>query len=251
VEHHEPRRNVDTEVDGILSADPTERATQLKGLREAFIPLLITIDGDNQCVRRVARWSQLPETSQPLIDALVAKQLLVKERRYAAGNGQLGEVVVEVPRDSPLHQWGELDNWLRERRRHLTAAKDLQRHVAGWKANGHNTSWLLTGTRLIDAEIVADTAEFRDGLAHSRDYLIASRRHENIRLLDENQRHRDELTATHERLEEAHAFAAATTEACAVAQRQALTLGRRVRLLQVALVAATVIALIAIIIAAW
>ena len=67
MEHHEPRRNVDTEVDGILSADPAERATQLKGLREAFIPLLITIDGDNQCVRRVARWSQLPETSQPLI----------------------------------------------------------------------------------------------------------------------------------------------------------------------------------------
>jgi hypothetical protein len=251
VEHHEPRRNVDSEVDGILSADPSERATQLKGLREAFIPLLITIDGDDRCVRRVARWSQLPETSQPLIDALVAKQLLVKERRYAADNGQLGEVVVEVPRDSRLHQWGELDNWLRERRRHLTAAKDLQRHVAGWEANGHNTSWLLSGTRLIDAEIVADTAEFRDGLAHSRDYLIASRRTENIRLLDENQRNHDELTATTKRLEEAHAFAAAATEACAVAQRQALVLGGRVRLLQAALIAATVVALIAIIVAVW
>jgi Novel STAND NTPase 1 len=247
VEHHELRRNVDSEVDGILSADPTERATQLKGLREAFIPLLITIDGDDQCVRRVARWSQLPETSQPLIDALVAKQLLLKERRYAAGNGQLGEVVVEIPHDSHLHQWGELDNWLRERRRHLTAAKDLQRHVAGWEANGHNTSWLLTGTRLIDAEIVADTAEFRDGLAHSREYLIASRRNENIRLENENQRHHNELAAANKRLEEAHAFAAAKTEACALAQEQALMLSRRVRVLQAALIAMALIAAIAVV----
>jgi hypothetical protein len=251
VEHHQLRRNVDSEVDGILSADPTERATQLKGLREAFIPGLITIDGDDRCVRRAVSWSQLPETSQPLIDALVAKQLLVKERRFAADNGQLGEVVVEVPNDSPLHQWGELDNWLRERRRHLTAAKDLQRQVAGWETNGHNTSWLLSGIRLIDAEIVADTPEFRDGLAHGRDYLIAARRAENIRLLDENQRHHDELTATNNRLDEAHAFASATTEALAVAQRQVLVLGRRARVLQVALIAMTVIALIAIIVAIW
>jgi hypothetical protein len=251
VEHHEPRRNVDTEVDGILSADPAERASQLRGLREAFIPGLITIDGNDQCVRRAVSWSLLPETSQPLIDALVAKQLLVKERRYAEGNGQLGEVVVEVPRDSPLHRWGELDTWLRERRRHLTAAKDLQRQVPGWEANGHNSSWLLSGTRLIDAEIVADTEEFREGLAYSRAYLVASRRTENIRLLDENQRHQDELTATNSRLDEAHAFASATTEALAVAQRQALMLGRRVRVLQAALIAMTVIALIALIVAIW
>jgi hypothetical protein len=251
VEHHQLRRNVDSEVDGILSADPTERATQLRGLREAFIPSLITIDGDDRCVRNAVRWSQLPETSQPLIDAMVAKQLLLKERRYAAGNGQVGEVVVEVPHDSPLHQWGELDNWLRERRRHLAAAKDLQRQVPGWEANGHNSSWLLSGTRLIDAEIVADNEEFRDGLAYSRDYLIASRRNENIRLLNENQRHHDELTATNQQLDEARAFAASTTETLAVAQRQALLLGRRARVLQAALIAMTVIALIAIIVAIW
>jgi Novel STAND NTPase 1 len=250
VEHHQPRRSVDAEVDDILSTDPTERATQLERLREAFVHWLAAIDGDDKWVPRVARWSQLPEASQPLIDALVAKRLLVKERRGVGEHGQLGEIVVEVPQQSPLRHWGELTAWLRERRHHLATADDLQRRATGWDANGHNTSWLLSGTRLIDAETVADIAEFRDRLAHSREYLKASRRKENIRLLTENRRQHDELAAANKRLEEAHAFAAAKTEAWALAQEQALMLGRRVRILQAALIAAAIIAAIAVIAAA-
>jgi hypothetical protein len=247
VERYELRRTVDTDVDDILSTNPTERADQLERLREAFIPWLATIDGDDQCVPRVARWGQLPEASQTLIDALVAKRLLVKERRGVGEHGQLGEIVVEIPQQSPLRQWGVLTTWLRERRHHLTTAEELQRRATGWDANGHNTSWLLSGRRLIDAETVADIAEFRDRLAHSREYLIASRRSENIRLEAENQRHHEKLAAANKRLEEAHAFAAARTEDCARAQEQALMLGRRVRVLQAALIAMAVIAAIAVI----
>jgi hypothetical protein len=247
VQHHEPRRSVDNEVDDILSTDPTERATQLERLHGVFVYWLVTIDGDDTWVPRVARWSQLPEASKPLIDALVAKRLLVKERRGVGGHGQLGEIVVEVPQHSPLRHWGELTSWLRERRHHLTTAEDLQRRATGWDANGRNTGWLLSGHRLIDAETVADIPEFRNSLAHSREYLKASRRTENIRLLTETRRQHDELAAANKRLEEAHAIAATKTEAWALAQEQALMLGRRVRILQAALIVAAVIAAISVI----
>lgn len=239
-EPHRPPSVVDSEVDDVLSADPAERARQLTLLREAFIPWLATIDGGNQYVYRVARWSQLPEASQPLIDALVAKRILVKERRGAGDRGEVGEVFVEIAHPSLLHDWTELHAWLRERRHNLNTADDLQRYAAEWEAGKRNPDWLMSGTRLIDAENLSDTHEFNEQVAHTRDYLKASRRSENIRLESESQRHHDALTATVKQLEAARTHAAAAHE-------QALALGRHVRLLQAALVVTVILAVIGVI----
>jgi hypothetical protein len=239
-EPNRPPSVVDSEVDDVLSADPVERAHQLQLLREAFIPWLATIDGGNQYVHRAARWSQIPEASQPLVDALVARRILVKERRGAGDRGEVGEVFVEIAHRSLLHDWTELHGWLRERRHNLNTADDLQRYAAEWEAGKRDANWLMSGTRLIDAENLADTAEFGEQVAHTREYLKVSRRTENMRLENESQRHHDALTAAVKQLETARTQAAAAHE-------QALALGTRVRVLQVALVAAVIIALIAII----
>jgi hypothetical protein len=242
-ELNRPASVVDAEVNETLSADPGERARQLTLLREAFIPWLATIDGGNQYVHRVARWSQIPEASQPLIDALVAKRILVKERRGAGDRGEVGEIFVEIAHQSLLHDWTELHGWLRERRHNLNTADDLQRYAAAWEAGNRNADWLMSGTRLIDAENLADTTEFGDKVAHARDYLKASRRTENIRLEHESQRHHDALTAAVKQLDVARTHAAAAHE-------RALALARRIRLLQVALIATAILAVIGII-AAW
>lgn len=239
-EPNRPPSVVDAEVDDVLSADPAERARQLTLLREAFIPWLATIDGGNQYVHRVARWSQIPEDSQPLIDALVAKRILVKERRGAGERGDVGEIFVEIAHRSLLHDWTQLHAWLRERRHNLNTADDLQRYAAEWEAGRRSSNWLMSGTRLIDAENLADTTEFGGQVAHTRDYLKASRRSENIRLENDSQRQHDALIAATQQLEAAQAHAAAAHE-------QVLALDRRVRLLQAALVATVIIALIGII----
>lgn len=237
-----PPSVVDSEVDDVLSDDPAERSRQLELLREAFIPWLATIDGRNEYVHRVARWSQIPEASQPLVDALVAKRILVKERRGVGDRGEVGEIFVEIAHRSLLHDWTELHGWLRERRHNLNTADDLQRYAAQWEAGQRNADWLMSGTRLIDAENLADTAEFGEQVAHTRDYLKASRRHENIRLENESQRHHEALTAAVKQLETARTHAAAAHE-----QAQALAI--RVRVLQVALIASAIIAVVAIIVA--
>ena len=144
------KRVVQTEIDDILSADPDARSHQLGWLRAAFIPWLATINPENdQPMRRFARYGDLPEPSRPLIDALVAKRLMVKDTRPS------GEVVVEVALESLLRQWSELDGWLREQRHNLKAADDLERAADGWRQNNHSPDWLREGSRLAEAEALA------------------------------------------------------------------------------------------------
>lgn len=245
------RRVVHTEIDKILSADRVLRGTQLEQLRAAFIPWLATVDTENhRPLPQLARWSDLPEASRPLIDALVAKQLLLKERRGRpdrATGGQVGEVVVEVAHESLLCHWDELAGWLARQRHNLITFDDLQRHAAGWETNNHDPSWLLSGTHLIDAETLADTTEFRNRLTHTRGYLTASRRNENIRLETENQRCRADLQAARKCQEAAEARAVAATQARDQAEEEALALRKRANLLLAALVVAAVVAVAAVI----
>ena len=96
-----------------------ERENALRLLRSAFIPWLATINPDSdQPMRRVARYVDLPADSHGLIDALVAKRLLVQDVRD-------GKAVVEVALESLLRQWSELDEWLRKR---TSAPQDCGRH---------------------------------------------------------------------------------------------------------------------------
>lgn len=131
-------RVVQTEVDGILSTDVDRRQEELDALRSAFIPWLATINpANNQAMRRVARWEDLPEASRPLIDALVTRRLMVRDTRE-------GQVVVEVALESLLRQWDELAGWLREQGHNLKAADDLENAAEAWAANDHSPDWLLT-----------------------------------------------------------------------------------------------------------
>src|SRR6478752_6519518 len=142
-------QEVQTEVDQLLAADVEQRQAQLDILHDAFIPWLATINPDNdQPMRRVARWADLPEPSHPLIDALVARRLMVKDIRN-------DEVVVEVALESLLRQWDDLAAWLRNERQNLKTADDLERNASAWVAHHRDPAWLLPGTRLDDAEKLA------------------------------------------------------------------------------------------------
>ena len=194
---------VQTEVDGLLAADPDQRQAQLDTLHDAFIPWLATINPDSdQPMRRLARWDDLPATSHPLIEAMVEKRLLVKDTRD-------GQTVIEVALESLLRQWRELAAWLREESQELKAADTLERAAADWQASDRNDSWLLEGTRLAEAETLAAQPGFRDRLDPTRDYLNDSRARENQRIEAEKQRQEAELQAAREKQETAENHATA------------------------------------------
>ena len=213
-------RVVQTEVDSVLARDPAQRAAELATLREAFIPWLATINPDNDHpMRRVARWTDLPEGSRPLIDEFVAKRLMVKDERD-------GETVVEVALESLLRQWNELDGWLREQRENLKEADNLEHAAGAWDRSDRNDAWLLQGTRLDEAETLAATSGFSRRLEPVHDYLAASRQRENDRQEAEKLRQEAELRN---------------------AQEHAAVLRKRARVLRAVLAVAIVIALVAVI----
>ncbi|MGK8559406.1 nSTAND1 domain-containing NTPase [Nocardia gipuzkoensis] len=225
---------VQTEIDALLDTDPVKRAAQLDILHSAFIPWLATINPDNdQPMRRLARWSDLPAGSRPLIDALVEKRLLVKDIRD-------GQVVVEVALESLLRQWNELEGWLDTERQDLKNADTLERAAADWQNNDRRDAWLLENTRLADAETLSAKPGFRDRLEPTRDFLLASRARENNRIDTEKQRHEAELRA-------AKALAAAESRAKQEAQTHAAVLRKRSHVLRGVLAVTLVIALVAVV----
>ena len=217
---------VQTEVDKLLAADPDQRQAELDTLHDAFIPWLATINPDNnEPMRRLARWDDLPAASHPLIQAMVEKRLLVKDTRD-------GHTVLEVALESLLRQWRELADWLRDEAQDLKAADTLERAAADWQASGRNDSWLLEGIRLADAETLAAQPGFRDRLDPTRDYLHASRTRENERIEAEQQRQQAELQAAREKQE--------------TAENHATALRKRSRIVMTVLAVTAVIAVLAV-----
>ncbi|MFD8099493.1 TIR domain-containing protein [Nocardia fluminea] len=233
------RRVVQREVDELLDADPEVRAGQLAILRRAFVPWLATINsGNDQPMRRPARWFDLPPESHPLLEEFVARRLLVKDERD-------GAVVVEVALESLLRQWDTLADWLRVEAADLEAADNLERAAQAWEQNGRRAEWLLSGSRLTDAESLATAPGFRERLNPVRGLLLASRRAEDERV-DEERRHReDELRAARERQQAAETLAATEGRAKEDAQRSARALRRRSRILRAALAVTIIAALVA------
>jgi WD40 repeat protein len=187
------RHVIEHAINEVLAPDPERRTEQLALLREAFIGYLATINPANdQPMRRVARYVEMPADSRPLIDALVEQRLLVKDERA-------GETVVEVALESLLRQWDELAGWLREERNNLIAADDIERSATAWRSHDDNPAWLLTGNRLTDAEVLSNTKGFSGRLNGARDYLTASRQAENQRLAKEEEQRRAELRHARQR----------------------------------------------------
>src|SRR5215217_6424193 len=212
------RRVVETEINEVLAADPDRRRHQLDCLRAAFIPWLATVNPENDHpLRRMARYDDLPEQSRPLIDALVGKRLLLKDRRD-------GQVVVEVALESLLRQRDELADWLREQRQELQVADDVERADTAWRSNGKDPAWLLTGSRLADAEKVVGSSTFTQRMNPVREYLDASRQGENDRVAAEEERRDSELRNAHERQAQAEAHATALRKHATALRKHATAL---------------------------
>ncbi|WP_040690714.1 nSTAND1 domain-containing NTPase [Nocardia vinacea] len=226
------RRVVQCEIDELLAVDSQVRQRQLAVLRTAFVPWLATINPDNdQPMRRAARWFDLPSDSHSLLEAFIARRLLVRDERD-------GEIVVEVALESLLRQWDTLAAWLREQATDLKGADELERAAHAWETNARSDEWLLTGTRLNGAESLSAEPGFRERLNPIREFLLASRRREDERV-------EADLRTAQERQESAEALAAAETQAKEKAQEYTLVLRRRSRILRMALAIAVVAALAA------
>ena len=182
---------------------PRDGDIRLVLLRRGLIPWLAGIDPESGSTRRrVARRSDIPAESAPLIDLLVEQRLLSTDRVIIREGGrERHETTIEPAHEALLRQWSLLRGWLQEDFAALTVLDAVKRAARGWGANDRKQDWLdHSGTRLEDAEKVAWRADLAGDLsAEGRDYLAACRAREQAvaqERLAREKRERRELVRT-------------------------------------------------------
>jgi WD40 repeat protein len=158
--------------DSRLPRDPTAIE---KLARAAFIPWLLKLEGADQAPkRRVAVRPELPAEAWPVVEHLVARRLLVSDRRHD------GETTVEVSHEAVLRHWDLLSRWIGEEREALAQAEAVQRAAMDWRraatAEDQDSLLLHRSERLAGAEKLLARPDFAkligpDGSA----YLAACR----------------------------------------------------------------------------
>jgi WD40 repeat protein len=204
-----------------LDPDPAKRKQQLTLLRTAFIPWLVTINPQNdEPMRRLARRSDLPEDSLPLVDVLAENRLLMRDQRH-------NETVIEVAHETLLRQWDVLAGWVQDERAALKEADALERQSREWKESGCDESWLWGGQRLQDALALAGRTGFRKRVESCSEFLERSRKlqeqrdAEKLRIQTEKLKAAEDLAATQSKLAQEQAAAREQAEkAAARAKRQ-------------------------------
>ena len=118
-------------------ADPTipkDSAARLALLRRGLIPWLAGVDPDTGAPRRrVARLSEIPARSRPLIANLVEQRLLVTDVAK-----ETGELTIEPAHEALLRQWGSLDGWLADDAALLAVLEGVKRAAREWNDHDRN-----------------------------------------------------------------------------------------------------------------
>jgi WD40 repeat protein len=114
----------------IAAVRPSE--AELAALRDAFVAHLVRAPlGDGKRVRRPARWSELPDDSRRLVEALLQTGLLAK--RAAEGSAAAdSDAEIEVAHEALFESWPRLAQWLAEEQAFLTDLERIKTAHASW-----------------------------------------------------------------------------------------------------------------------
>ena len=151
---------------------PRDRDARLALLRRGLIPWLAGIDPETGSPRRrIARLSEIPAESRPLIDLLVEQRLLSTDVAK-----ETGEVTIEPVHEALLRQWGLLQGWLAEDAGLLGVLDGIKRASRDWAANGKDAAWLThSGERLRAAAQLSNRPDLSNNLEPTDwEYISAS-----------------------------------------------------------------------------
>lgn len=162
---------------------PRDRAARETLLRRGLIPWLAGVDPESKSPRRnIARRSDIPAETIPLIDLLVEERLLSTDTVSAkdATGKEVYLATIEPAHEALLRQWGLLEGWLAEDFGLLATLEGVKRATRDWDANGQVEAWLAhQGQRLIEAQALNDRPDIAAKLEPTdHAYLTACRKKE-------------------------------------------------------------------------
>ncbi len=234
--------SIEEAVDQALTADTdppvsSDSGVRLALLRHGMIPWLADIDPETGAPRRrVARLSEIPADSRPLLYNLVEQRLLTIDRL-----ARTGETTIEPAHEALLRQWSLLEGWLSDDTALLAVLEGVKRASRDWAKWNKSAAWLIHAVdRLAAAEELSQRPDLAANLDDTdREYLGACRTAENERLNAEKQQREAELEA-------AKKLAAAESDRAAEAEAHAAALRKGSLVLRAVLACTVVVALVAV-----
>ncbi len=170
---------------------------------------LVTLSDSAEDTRRRAHISDLAARAS---DAQVLQAVLTAFGRYRLltfdRDPFSGEATVEIAHEALIRAWERLHGWLQESRVDRQAQRRLAMAAAEWDGAGRDPSFLASGARLAQFELLATETDLALNLREST-YIAASIA-ERDRLVDE-ERARQAILAANQRQSEALRLAAEAT----------------------------------------
>jgi WD40 repeat protein/class 3 adenylate cyclase len=225
------------EIYGSLSPEEGEAARQL------FLRLVTLGEGVEDTRRRVRRVE---------LDALASNKTTMERVIEAFGRYRLLTFdmdpvtkgpTVEVAHEALIRNWGRLREWLDASRADLRTQRKLMGEATEWERSSKDRSYLSTGARLAQFEVLAEGASRPGGIAltsEEREYLQASIDERDRQAKAEQERQAKELELARQAAEKAEQ-AAQSAQQAAKAQRSAAS---RLRYLVAGLAIFLVVAII-------
>jgi hypothetical protein len=128
------------QVYNLLLPDEQQRA------RAILVRLVTARNQSDPATCRVADRAEFEDTDWGLIEHLANQRLLL------TSPDQLGQRTVQIVHEALLSKWERLSEWIAEDREHFIAEAEFRDAATHWKSNERDTSRLLRGKALSDAE---------------------------------------------------------------------------------------------------
>lgn len=171
-------RHADYEALGGVVGALNRRADQLveeltaRGHGASVMPTLlklVTVDQDEEPIRRRMPRKALTESQRQVVDTFVEARLLVSSRR----DGDDGDALIEVAHEALLRQWPPLRQAIEDSKSSIRLRAELEREAADWDRGGREPSYLLRGGRLLAIQEWVDESK-ADLNSHELAFLKAS-----------------------------------------------------------------------------
>ncbi|WP_224364259.1 nSTAND1 domain-containing NTPase [Hyalangium versicolor] len=196
--------------------------------RKIFLRLTALGEGTPDTSRRIARGELVfPGTAPEQVEHVLRVLSGPKARLLVAG-----EKTVEVAHEVLILEWNTLRSWVRVNRREFQIHQRLTEAANEWATHRRDTSYLYTGSRLLEAEelFALELTSRKPARLNQRehDFLVASLEHR-------DEQKRSEKHRFHEELERARQLTRTESERARAARRAT----QRLRMLVVVLLLAS------------
>lgn len=117
-------------------------------LKKCFIPHMVSVNNQNEYIKKEAQWEDMPTEAHSILEALVKARLLIKKNKNDF-------ITIEIVHEALIRNWSLLKSWIEEEYEFLLGRSQLVIVLEEWEeaSDDEKNKALLSGLRLQKAAV--------------------------------------------------------------------------------------------------